>query len=371
MTMPASRESAQMDAVSHVVFGRMLVALDARRRLGRGAAAACVIGSLAPDADVVLIPFGWDRYLLRHQAGTHSVLGSVVCAAALAGALRPAVRGSRYLPLLLAGVAGSLGHLLLDLGSGADIRPFWPVIQRGFTFPLFAMADPWLLGFFMVSFLVVSSGGHHPGRAAVLMTILAAFASVKAVLYEHAREVEARAVPPAAFRRGESVWGSLGRWSIYETRADVVEAWRVDAMSEDIWLMRRVPRNLNDAFVERSRAFETVQNFLAAHDVTFAVVPAPDTAGPAARTVVAWSDLRYCDSAATATIMPSGAPSGASARASRGVNWGALRGPARGLGRASGLSCRLWFGGEFDPAGRPETAIVDIGRLQQRRPVIR
>jgi len=365
-----------MDPVSHVVFGRMLVALDARRRLGRGAVAACVIGSLAPDVDAVLIPFGWDRYLLRHQAGTHSVLGSVVCAAAVAGALRPAIRGSRLPPLLLAGVAGCLGHLLLDLGSGGELRPLWPVIQHGLTVPLFAMADPWLLGFFVLSCVAISlGGGHRHRRAAFLMTVLAAFASVKAVLYVHARALEARAVPPGAFRRSESVWGSLVRWSIYETRADVVEAWRVDATSEDVRLMRRVPRDLKDALVERSHAFETVQNLLAVHDVTFAVVSVPDPARPAGRTVVAWSDLRYCDSAVNGTSpsfgVPSGASPGASSRASLGVRWGAIWAPTPGLGQASGVSCVLWFGGEFDPTGRPAAAIVDIGRLEQRRPVIR
>jgi membrane-bound metal-dependent hydrolase YbcI (DUF457 family) len=349
----------------------MLIALDARRSLGRGAVAACVIGSLAPDVDAVLAPFGWDRYLLRHQAGTHSVIGSVVCAAALAGALRPAIRGSRYVPLLVAGAAGCLGHLLLDLGSGAELRLFWPVIQHRATFPLFAMADPWLLGFFVLSFLAISSGGHQRHwRAAVLMTILAAFASVKDALYAHACALEARAVPPAAFRRGESVWGSLVRWSIYETRADAVEAWRVDAASGDVRLMKRVPRNLQDAFVERSRAFETVQNFLAAHDVTFAVVSAPGTGGAATRTVVAWSDLRYCDSAVNA-IAPLGAPVDASVRPSWGVHRGAFWGPTPGLGHASGVACVLWSGGEFDPAGRPAAAIVDIGRLEQRRPVAR
>jgi membrane-bound metal-dependent hydrolase YbcI (DUF457 family) len=369
-----------MDPVSHVAFGRMLVALDARRRLGRGAVAACVIGSLAPDIDAVLIPFGWDRYLLRHQTGTHSVFGSVVCAAAVAGALRPAIRGSRLLPLLLAGVAGCLGHLLLDLGSGGELRPLWPVIQRGLAFPLFAMADPWLLGFFVLSLLAISSGGRHQHRrAAILLTALAAFASVKAVLYGHARALEARAVPAAAFRRGDSVWGSLVRWSIYETRADVVEAWRVDAATEEVRLMRRVPRDLKDALVERSRAFETVQNFLAVHDVTFAVVSASDAAGPAAGTVVAWSDLRYCDSAVAVSVAPSGAPVeahlnaplNASSRAFQGVHPGAFWAPTPGPGHASGVSCVLWFGGEFDPAGRPAAAIVDIGRLEQRRPVIR
>jgi membrane-bound metal-dependent hydrolase YbcI (DUF457 family) len=337
-----------MDPVSHVAFGRMMVALDARRRLGAGAVAACVVGSLAPDADVVLIPFGWDRYLLGHQAATHSLLASVVGAAVLAGALRATVRGSRYLPLLIAACAGCVGHLLLDLGSGADLRPFWPVILHHATLPLFAMADPWLAGFFVLSLLAISIGGRSRARrAAFLMTILVAFTSTKAALYAHARALEARTVPPASFRRAESVWGPFARWSIYETRADVVEAWRVDAASGEVRLIMRVPRDLTDAVVERSREFETVRNFLAVHDVTFAVVSAAHT-GPAAGAVVMWSDLRYCRPAVRA-------------------GWGAAPGP----GQASGVSCALWFGGEFDAAGHPATAFVDIGRLVQSRSAAR
>jgi hypothetical protein len=44
-----------MDPVSHLAFGRTLVALDGRRALGSGAIAACVFGSLTPDVDAVLM----------------------------------------------------------------------------------------------------------------------------------------------------------------------------------------------------------------------------------------------------------------------------------------------------------------------------
>ena len=69
-----------MDPVSHVLFARTLIALDRHRRLGSGAIAACALGALAPDVDVVLIASGWDVYLRVHEIGSHSVLGSLAVA---------------------------------------------------------------------------------------------------------------------------------------------------------------------------------------------------------------------------------------------------------------------------------------------------
>jgi membrane-bound metal-dependent hydrolase YbcI (DUF457 family) len=335
-----------MDPVSHVVFGRMLASLDDRRRLGRGAVTAFVIGSLAPDVDGLLAPAGWDVYLLRHQGGTHSVVGALVCAALTAAAVRVAVRGSRYGLLLAAAAAGCLGHLLLDLSSGAVLLPLWPADGPRMAWPLFAMADPWLLGFFALSLLVIFlRGANRRRRTVVLFAILIGFAMLKSALYGRACSLEARASPPALVRRAEAVWGPFAEWSIYETRPDTVEARRVDAVSGRVDPMMQVPRRLEDAAVERSRAFQTVRNFLDAHDVTFAVV----TRRPGAPEAVLWSDLRYCR---PLTTMPASrwAPTSAG---------------------TSTVSCALWFGGEFDAAGHPAAALVYVGHLVQRRAISR
>ena len=66
-----------MDPVSHVIFGRTLIALDRRGRFGAGAIAAAVLGALAPDIDVLAVWRGWDVYLRVHEIGTHSIVGSV------------------------------------------------------------------------------------------------------------------------------------------------------------------------------------------------------------------------------------------------------------------------------------------------------
>ena len=66
-----------MDPLTHVVVGRAVVAaLPDECRLGRRAAAAAILGALAPDVDVRVALAGWDRYLRVHEIGTHSIAGA-------------------------------------------------------------------------------------------------------------------------------------------------------------------------------------------------------------------------------------------------------------------------------------------------------
>lgn len=84
-----------MDPVSHLIFGRALAALAPRPRAtsgARGVTMAIVVGSVAPDVDALLMPTGWDRYLVWHERGTHALLGTALDAAALAGLLWLALR---------------------------------------------------------------------------------------------------------------------------------------------------------------------------------------------------------------------------------------------------------------------------------------
>src|SRR5918999_1557437 len=108
-----------MDPVSHMALGYTLINL--RRRAERGVGLAVSLGALSPDIDVVLIPTGWDRYVVAHQGGTHSVIGAVICGV-LAGALTRGIRrGSSVAIIALAAVVGALSHVWFDLVSGASL----------------------------------------------------------------------------------------------------------------------------------------------------------------------------------------------------------------------------------------------------------
>ena len=328
-----------MDPVSHVAFGRTLVALDSRRALGPGAVAACVLGSLTPDLDAVFMPIGWDIYLRRHQGGTHSLIGAIACAALTAALVRLQSKHGRYRSLLLAAWAGTMGHLLLDVMSGADVRFFWPAGQP-VAVPLFAMADPWLGGLLAIGLLaLVVRKRHAAALAAAILITVTVLGGVKAALYAKVRALRDTSNGSVQFRRAEAEWGSLAQWITYETTADAVDSRRVNAVTGAVTPLLHLPRGLDDPLVVRSRELETVQNFLAAHGVTFAIVIGME------RRQVLWSDLRYCGplearSAPWAPTAPGGSP----------------------------VSCALWFGGEFDSVSGVSTAsIVHVGRHVQRR----
>jgi membrane-bound metal-dependent hydrolase YbcI (DUF457 family) len=329
-----------MDPISHMAFGRTLVALDSRRILGAGAVAACVAGSLAPDVDAVFMPLGWDIYLRRHQGGTHSLMGSVACAALAAAAVRLLSKRGRFGPLLAAAWVGAAGHLLLDVISGADVRFFWP-LGRPVALPLFAMADPWLGGLLVLGLVLLAAGRRHPApMAAAILLAVGVLAGGKAILYDRTSPD-----PPdgsVLFRRSDVEWGSLTRWITYETRASTVDARRVNAWTGARALLLHAPRGLDDPLIARSRELETVQNFVAAHDVTFATVIGTQST----EMQVLWSDLRYCG------------PS-----RNRSVPWAPMP-----LESGLPFSCTLWFGGQVDPAtNAPVAAIVYVGHFVQRR----
>jgi membrane-bound metal-dependent hydrolase YbcI (DUF457 family) len=319
-----------MDPISHVAFGRALVALDGRRALGAGAVTACVLGSLAPDVDAVLMPYGWDTYLRLHQGGTHSLIGSAACATLTAAAVKLLWRQGRYPALWLAAWAGALGHLLLDVISGADIRFLWPA-GPSVALPLFAMADAWLAGVLVLG-LVTLAFSRNPLRVGIaILLAVTVLGGVKAILYGRTRAVHDSSPGVVLFRRAEARWGSLTGWTVYEARADTVSAYRVNALRGDVVPLVRLPRGLSDPLVLRSRELGTVRNLLAAHDVTFATVTvaAPD------RREVLWSDLRYCRSTSASTV-----------------------------------TCALWVGGEFDPGADAFSAsVVHVAGFVQRRRV--
>lgn len=317
-----------MDPVSHAAFGRTLIAFDTRHRLGRGAAAACILGSLAPDLDLARAVQGWDVYLHAHQGGTHALAGALACGALTATVVRAAARGSCWLPLFAAASAGSIGHLALDLVAGADLRPWWPLADAVYALPLFAMADPWLLALFVIALTMLWHRRRREVAAAVLLTF-ACMAGVKWALFARAARLDRLTVATRDATHVDAVFGSWRRWTFFHAAGSAAERWEVDAIDGSAVRAFSVDRGLAAPAVAASRDLPTVRNLLASHGVTLARV----RAGGGGRYEVLWSDLRYC---------------GATLAGSEPV-------------------CGLWFGGEYEAGGRPIDAVVHVGTLVQRR----
>jgi membrane-bound metal-dependent hydrolase YbcI (DUF457 family) len=341
-----------MDPISHAIFGQTVAtALGRQASPLRGRVMAGVLGALAPDADAVLMPFGWDIYLRAHEVGTHSLAGSVAVAAAAALIARAFARDSRSSDLFAAAWLGCLSHIALDLVSGARLQIAWPFVTGHVGLPLVAMAEPWLLAIFAVGAVALAMMRHRPrGTAFGVVAGVAAFLGVKAVLL-------ARALPdssvvsrieqsPLLTRIVEARWASLTEWYMFDRRADSLTEWQIEAGRSPILLLSW-PVVADSPLVHDSRSLGTVRNFLDVHEVAFAgEIPAGDEGS-----TVLWSDLRYC-----------WRPDVAGGEASPDPVFSASTptGPAR-------IACGLWFGGAFDRKGRAIRQLVKVGGWWQTR----
>ncbi len=341
-----------MDPVSHVIFGRTIVAAlerPDRGRFGSGAAAAAMLGALSPDIDSVFMPAGWDRYLRVHEIGTHSLLGALVVGSAAAVLVRLVARRARFPALAAAGMLGALSHLLFDLLSGARLHLFWPLAEVRVTWPLVAMADPWLIAVLTISALWLIVKRRHLSKAAAqALALVAVFFVVKSLLYirvlDLVRQDPATAADLSAIRLKpdatdnispgsaiafEARWASWTEWFVYVKEAERLRIWRADALRGSLEPTLLWTTAGDAPLTLASRRLDTVRNFLAVHDLTFAVEQ-PTGEG----TEVLWSDIRYC--------------------------W---------QEEGARISCGLWFGGLYGPDGRPIRQVVKLGEWLQTRPL--
>jgi membrane-bound metal-dependent hydrolase YbcI (DUF457 family) len=335
-----------MDPVSHVALGYVLINL--RRRRDHGIVLAVTLGALSPDIDVVLLPTGWDRYIVAHQAGTHSLIGAVICAV-LAGALAWAVRGpqrggragspvrrgSSFAVLAGVAVVGALSHVGFDLACGASIRIWWPVADTVLSnLGVLVMADPVAAFLIATSAMVVWQAREARRRRAIwLLALFALFIAAKAVSRLNAEALfsSVRARLP---ERVEAAWGSIARWHLYSRTPISLESWEVDIVTRSVRRQIDVLLVDSDPAAARLEAasleWETVRNFRRSHDLTFSTVTEslPNSGGSR----VMWSDLRYCD-----------------------------------MGTATSLRCSVRVGGEISPNASRPRLIVEIGQFVQTR----
>jgi LexA-binding, inner membrane-associated putative hydrolase len=343
-----------VDPLSHLLFGRVLIAADRSGRLGGGAVAACVLGAVAPDLDAVLMPAGWDVYLRAHEVGTHSILGSLGCAVVVAGGVAGVSRSGRagrtmefderaarvpgMVRLLIAAASGSLSHLYWDLASGATIRVGWPIVDERISAPLVAMGDPLAAVPIVAGGVAVLAWRRH--RAAIVAVTLAALAVLlcfKLVVRDRALEAYTASAAGSGVSpdvvQVEARWGSPFDWHVYDRAGARLRHWDVDGWNRRSTLVLSLDIEPASEAVLRSTALDTVRNFRRAHDLTFAAV------APASRGVeVLWSDIRFCSPSSSGSLT------------------------------RDGVSCDLWFGGTFDASGMPVAQVVWLGGHRFERP---
>jgi membrane-bound metal-dependent hydrolase YbcI (DUF457 family) len=316
-----------VDPASHVLFGALAVTA-ARPRALRPLVLTAAATSLLPDIDALMVPWGWDRYLVVHEIGTHSLAGAALVAGLTAVLLHGRVAAG-WPSTAAAALAGSLGHVFWDVVSGAEIRLFWPFGSARLGAHLIAMADPFVLAILACGAAggLLWRGRAQPLAAATLL-VLALFLSGKVLLQYGARA----AYQSAARRAGDSVmvvmedarWGSVTGWWVYDRTSDRLRTWQADGWKRDAALLFARAATRADERIRASHAAPAVQHAVALFDFAFAEV-SPLTGGGHE---VRWSDIRFC--------------------------------------RAAG-ACGLWFGVRYAADGAPLQQIVRVGTLVQTR----
>ena len=333
-----------VDPVSHAAFGYTIVRA-VRPPLSRLAAAAC-IGALAPDADALAMPFGWDVYLRIHEVGTHALIGVVPVAFLAAIAARG--RSTQPIrPLFHASLVAVVSHLALDVVSGARIQIGWPFAGGRTHLPLVAMAEPWVIVLCGLGAAMILASTTHARRvaSAVLIALTVALTFKGVWLAQALQMLNGTTGAAVETYIVESRWNTLREWNVF-SRSGMRLTQMTVTPNRSPHVVAEWPIDPDFPLAMSSRRLDTVRNLLATHDLVLARErPASD-----GTTEVLWSDIRYCW------------------QPQADANDVRERGPLTlGNGRAR-IACVLWVGGTFDGSGRALNQRVQIFGLWQTRP---
>ncbi|HLL76894.1 MAG TPA: metal-dependent hydrolase [Pyrinomonadaceae bacterium] len=142
-----------MDNLTHTLVG-LSAAKAGLERLSFGATAVCLVAANSPDSDIVAVAGGRWFYLEHHRGITHSVVGTLAlalfvpllfyaCERAVARLRRRPPR-ARLKGLLVASLAVSATHPLLDWTNNYGLRPWLPWSGEWYYGDLVFIVDPWL-----------------------------------------------------------------------------------------------------------------------------------------------------------------------------------------------------------------------------------
>jgi len=132
-----------LDPVTHALAGLTVASLSgAELSFTSPAYLASLLGSLAPDLDILLQFRGHLTYLKYHRGPSHALPGLVLSALAVTFLLRPYFPEVASTSMFFWGFAGTLTHTLLDILNSYGAKPFWPLSNRNVTANLLTIFDP-------------------------------------------------------------------------------------------------------------------------------------------------------------------------------------------------------------------------------------
>jgi inner membrane protein len=153
-----------MDIVTHGLAGA-LAARAVRARTPWPGVVAAVGGGLAPDLDVVARVWDSMAAITVHRTMTHSFVGGLLLATAIAAVSKLRVRQFSFAALAAFAYLGVLSHIGLDLLNPFGTAVLWPFTAQRFGFGWLYVLDPVVTGLVVVALGLAAWGTAY--RAAI------------------------------------------------------------------------------------------------------------------------------------------------------------------------------------------------------------
>ena len=283
-----------MDPVTHGLAGALLAETGFVRRFGRQARLAMIGGALAPDVDILWSPSGNVVALETHRGITHSFLGGLGVAVAVACVVRLLGPEKRWGPLIgMSYLSLVLGHLFLDLITPFGTQLFLPFSNARPAWDLVFIIDPLQTIPLLLAVLIAWFRPAFGVRAArVGVVYLAAYFAFTAVshhvalgrVHEAARTQGLRVVKAAALPQPLSPL----EWLALVETPDVVGRGVVRLPGKVPLILEQIPRADPDGVAREIERLPEVRTFL-----WFARFPVMNVRREDGRQIVEYQDLRF------------------------------------------------------------------------------
>ncbi|MBZ4645849.1 MAG: inner rane protein [Clostridia bacterium] len=132
-----------MDPVTHALIGMGISKLGGQpMSMDNPAFVGAVLGSMAPDLDIVLQKWGDYVYLKNHRGISHSIVSLAAFAGIITLCLMPFYKQFVFLNVWLWSFLGCLSHSGIDMLNSYGVQFLWPLYKKKLAFGLFIIFDP-------------------------------------------------------------------------------------------------------------------------------------------------------------------------------------------------------------------------------------